>query len=215
MIRTLIIPGYRGSEPGHWQRHWALDNPSSEVVEQQDFIRPDLADWLHRLEAYLAAAPGAVLVAHSLGCALVAHLASRPSAAHVGGALLVAPADVDVLSNDITDFATFAALPRGELPFPSILVASRDDPFMRYARAEAFAAAWGAGLVDLGKAGHINVASGFGPWPEGVILAEALRARKAANVERGPRGETVTLRQPSIGAAFAGAARAELRVSCG
>lgn len=180
MIRTLIIPGYRGSEAGHWQRLWAEDHPASDIVEQEDFSRPDFAEWLHVLEARLAAAPGAVLVAHSLGCALVAHLATRPAAAHVGGALLVAPADVDALACDVSDFSTFAPLPRAALPFPSILVASRNDPFMRYERAEALAHAWGSGLVDLGRAGHINVASGFGPWPEGVILAEALRGRQAA-----------------------------------
>ncbi|GGD21691.1 alpha/beta hydrolase [Aureimonas glaciei] len=178
MVTTLIIPGYRGSEASHWQRHWARDLPDSEVVEQEDFGRPILSEWLHALEARLAAAPGAILVAHSLGCALVAHLATRPSAAHVGGALLVAPADVDLLARDHPDFEDFAPMPRETLPFASILVASRNDPFMRFGRAAALAEDWGSGLVDLGMAGHINVASGFGPWPEGAILAAALRGRR-------------------------------------
>jgi len=178
MIHTLIIPGYHGSEAEHWQRHWAGDNPLVEVVEQEDFDHPVLSDWLHVLEAHLAAAPGAVLVAHSLGCALVAHLARRPSAAHVGGALLVAPADADGFAGQDPAFADFAPLPTAALPFPSIVVASRNDPFMRFGRATELATSWGAGLVDLGDAGHINVASGFGPWPDGVILAEALRGRQ-------------------------------------
>ena len=180
MVTTLIIPGYRGSEADHWQRHWARDLSGSEVVEQEDFNRPILSEWLHVLEARLAAAPGAVLVAHSLGCVLVAHLARRPAAAHVGGVLMVAPADVDVLARDNPDFEDFAPMPRETLPFASILVASRNDPFMRFDRASALAEDWGAGLVDLGMAGHVNVASGFGPWPEGVVLASALRGRHLA-----------------------------------
>ena len=180
MVTTLIIPGYRGSEADHWQRHWARDLSASEVVEQEDFDRPILSEWLHVLEAQLAAAPGAILVAHSLGCALVAHLAGRPAASHVGGVLMVAPADVDMLASENPDFEDFAPMPRAALPFASILVASRNDPFMRYGRASALAADWGSGLVDLGMAGHVNVASGIGPWPEGVILASALRGRRPA-----------------------------------
>lgn len=200
MIHTLIIPGHHGSEAEHWQRHWAADHPAVEVVEQEDWHHPVLSDWLHRLEAHLAAAPGAVLVAHSLGCVLVAHLAGRPSAAHVGGALLVAPADVDVFAADEQAFAGFAPMPAATLPFPSILVASRNDPFMRFGRAAALADGWGSGLIDLGEVGHINVASGFGPWPDGVILAEALRGRRASPARAGSeRGD----RLPRPEAAFA------------
>jgi len=32
------------------------------------------------------------------------------------------------------------------------------------------AADWGADLVDAGDAGHINTASGYGPWPGGEEL---------------------------------------------
>lgn len=191
MIHTLIIPGYHGSPAGHWQRHWAADNPLVEIVEQEDFDHPVLTDWLHVLEMHLSSAPGAVLVAHSLGCALVAHLAGRPSASHIGGALLVAPADADGFAGEDPGFADFAPLPTAALPFPSIVVASRNDPFMTYSRVTALARLWGAGLVDLGEAGHINVASGYGPWPDGVILAEALRGRRT-------QAQTVPLSRPAL-----------------
>jgi predicted alpha/beta hydrolase family esterase len=72
-------------------------------------------------------------------------------------------------------FASFAPLPRHELAFPSIVVASRDDEYMRFAKAEAIANVWGSGFVDVGHAGHINVASGFTHWPEGAILASSLQ----------------------------------------
>jgi predicted alpha/beta hydrolase family esterase len=63
------------------------------------------------------------------------------------------------------------------LPFPSIVVASTDDPFYTMARARAFADAWGSCLIVLERAGHINADAGFGPWPEGrALLDELLRS---------------------------------------
>jgi len=173
MTTTLIIPGYKGSEAGHWQRQWLLDDARAKMVEQEDWENPVLADWLHVLEAHLAEHPGSILVAHSLGCVPVSHLAGRPSAAHVAGALLVAPADSERMARQDAKFASFAPLPRRELSFPSIVVASRNDEFMSFAKAEALANVWGSGFVDLGHAGHINPASGFGHWPEGMILTSS------------------------------------------
>jgi predicted alpha/beta hydrolase family esterase len=175
MTRTLVIPGFRGSENGHWQRFFADEEPDAVLVEQEDWENPRLSDWLHTLEAHLAAAPGAVLVAHSLGAVLVAHLARRPAAAHVAGALLVAPADAARMARADARFESFAPIPREPLPFPSIVVASQDDPFMTIATARSFADAWGSGFLDLGRAGHINPASGFGRWEDAAILAESLR----------------------------------------
>src|SRR5690606_37442113 len=181
MPATLIIPGYKGSEAGHWQRQWLHDDPSALLVEQDDWHYPVLSDWMHALEAKLAENPGAVLVAHSLGCALVAHLASRPSAAHVAGALLVAPADAETMARKDSRFQSFAPLPRHELGFPSIVVASRNDEYMSFAKAEALSHLWGSGFVDLGHAGHINVASGFSRWPEGITLASSLHREPVNN----------------------------------
>lgn len=178
MIDTLIVPGLNGSPDGHWQRHWADSDPSADIVEQENWSVPVLSDWLYALEArIMGCAPGVVLVAHSLGCSLVAALAGRPAAAHVGGALLVAPADVRPLSAAYPTVAAFDAGSGVQLPFTSILVASRDDPFMSFARAERQAGRWGSAIFDLGTAGHVNIASGFGPWPDAATLAAGLRGR--------------------------------------
>ncbi|WP_141061001.1 alpha/beta hydrolase, partial [Brucella melitensis] len=40
---------------------------------------------------------------------------------------------------------------------------------------------WGSGFVDLGHAGHINVASGFGHSPDGAILASSLHREPPFN----------------------------------
>ena len=57
-------------------------------------------------------------------------------------------------------------VPRGALPFGSIVAASRNDPLASYPCVAALARAWGSRLVDLGEVGHLNPASGFGDWPQ-------------------------------------------------
>ncbi len=116
-------------------------------------------------------------MAHSLGCALVAHAATRPFAAHVRAALLVAPADVDSVACTPPETRVFAPMPLSPLPFAATVVASQTDPYVTFARAQAFAAAWGADLVDAGPRGHLNADSGLGDWPEGHAILEALLVR--------------------------------------
>ena len=62
-----------------------------------------------------------------------------------------------------------------KLPFRSVVVASTNDPFVTLERAELFAASWGSRLIKLPNAGHINTASGHGPWPEGEGWLEEMR----------------------------------------
>jgi uncharacterized protein len=61
----------------------------------------------------------------------------------------------------------FAPIPRLKLPFRSVVVASTNDPFIEIERARDLAKGWDAEFIDIGLCGHINVASGFGPWPAG------------------------------------------------
>ena len=66
-------------------------------------------------------------------------------------ALMVAPADGARMARADAAFSSFAEMPTARLPFPSILVASRDDPYMSFAASRSFAAGWGAALVDAGR----------------------------------------------------------------
>ncbi|HUF07637.1 MAG TPA: alpha/beta hydrolase [Candidatus Binatia bacterium] len=75
----------------------------------------------------------------------------------------------------------FAPMPSARLPFRSVLVASRNDPWMRGERAVAMAEAWGSVLVDAGEVEHLNTAAGFGPWPAGERLVADLHAAVAAD----------------------------------
>jgi predicted alpha/beta hydrolase family esterase len=60
------------------------------------------------------------------------------------------------------------------LPFASVLLASRDDPYCAFERARLFAHAWRAQFMDYGDCGHINAESGLASWPEGHVLLQDL-----------------------------------------
>ncbi|ODN68626.1 RBBP9/YdeN family alpha/beta hydrolase [Methylobrevis pamukkalensis] len=181
----LIIPGYSDSGPDHWQTRWEQKLTSARRVVQADFERPDRAAWAGRIvEEVERAKKPVVLVAHSLGVIAAVDAAARlalPNAAgvRVAGALLVAPADIR--RPDVPEAVATAYGPGGisfdPLPFPAMLIASRNDVWCDFEAADEFAAAWGAALVDAGDSGHINAASGHGPWPEGLTRFANLLSR--------------------------------------
>jgi uncharacterized protein len=172
---VLIVPGWGDSGPRHWQTLWEQANPGFRRVVQRDWEYPIRAEWVEMLRREIGAAGRpAVVVAHSLGCIAIAHCASG-APLPLKGALLVAPPDVED-----PDFPPviegFAPVPRAQLPFPSIIVASRNDPFASFERSRSLAEAWGSRFVDAGASGHINADAGFGPWPVGeTLLAELMR----------------------------------------
>ncbi len=173
----LILPGLGNSGPGHWQRRWAEKFRTGRIVEQENWDAPALEDWVSTLvTAVTEAERPVVLIAHSLAVSLVAHAAARLPRGKVRGALLVSPPDLD--SPAVPEIArSFAPVPRDPLPFPSLLVASTDDQLVTPERAADMAAAWGSELHLTPNAGHINVASGHGPWPEGLMMFTRLMQR--------------------------------------
>ena len=174
-LRVLILPGWQNSGAEHWQSHWE-QRYGDERVEQDDWLWPRRGDWMAQLdEALLADERPALLVAHSLGCHLVAGWAGHSQ--HTGrviGALLVAPPDTE--REDFPPQLHNWRQPRlGRLPFPSIAVLSSNDPYGALERTTALATAWGATVVHAGPRGHLNSESGLGVWPEGRALLDQLR----------------------------------------
>jgi len=51
-----------------------------------------------------------------------------------------------------------------------MVIASENDPCMAFSQARRLAVLWKSVLLNAGAAGHINVASGHGPWPIGMAL---------------------------------------------
>lgn len=176
----LIIPGYTNSGPDHWQSRWEAKLSSARRVEQAEWSKPVREDWVQRVvEEVNASTRPVVLVAHSLGI---------PSAVHavpqfrnkVAGAFFVAPPEVDNPAIRPRHLMSFGPYPRDPLPFPTLTVASRNDPFGSYEHADDIASAWGSLLIDAGEAGHINAESGFGPWPEGTMVFAQFLSRLQA-----------------------------------
>ncbi|MVA56009.1 alpha/beta fold hydrolase [Agrobacterium vitis] len=166
----LIVPGYTNSGPDHWQSRWEGKLSTARRVEQAEWAKPVREDWVKRLvEEVNRAEKPVVLVGHSLGVPTIVHAVPHFQR-KVAGAFLVAPPDVANAEIRPRHLMTFGPYPRVPLPFPALMVASRNDPFGTYDHAEDIAKAWGALLVDAGEAGHLNAESGHGPWPEGTMV---------------------------------------------
>ncbi|HSW20968.1 MAG TPA: alpha/beta fold hydrolase [Ramlibacter sp.] len=171
---VFLLPGLENSGPGHWQSLWEQRHGYTRV-EQHDWLSPLRGDWVARLEdVLLACDEPAVLVAHSLGCLLAATWAAISlHTDRVKGALLVAPPDAE--RADLRPLLrTWSPIAQRRLPFPSVLLASRNDPYCDFKRAQMLASAWGSQFMDYGDAGHLNADSHLASWPEGHVLLQDL-----------------------------------------
>lgn len=183
---VLIVPGLRDHVPGHWQT--LLEARLAEQGCKVRSVPPmgraglDCAERLHAIErAAQAIGEAFIIVAHSGGCIMVAHWAQR-TLLPVAGALLAAPPDFESpmpegypTMPELAE-AGWLPVPRGPLPFPSLVATSSNDPLGELERVRALAAGWGSREVHLGAVGHLNPASGFGDWPQADALIRELAA---------------------------------------
>lgn len=181
--RVVTVPGLHGSEDTHWQTWLERQFARSLRVEQADWSAPSLDGWARAVGEVLSHEKGPfVLAAHSYGCLATAHaLARHVGADDVVGVLFVAPASPEKFMSVGRFFAR-------RLTVPSILIGSESDPWMPIGEASALARRLGSAFVNLGAAGHINTAAGFGPWPRAKFFIDTLvhgAAKRAfANADR-------------------------------
>ncbi|MGE3247686.1 MAG: RBBP9/YdeN family alpha/beta hydrolase [Beijerinckiaceae bacterium] len=183
----LFIPGLGGSGPDHWQIRWSRKLSTGRTLELPDFERPSRLGWTQAITSAIQGCERpVVLLAHSLGVIAAVHaIASlgegpdpgKPPKTPVRAAFFVAPPAPRTLLGIPAIDPAFAGVPNAPLPFPSLLVASRNDPYATMAESEGMALDWGAQIVDAGEAGHLNAESGHGPWPEGLMRFATFMAR--------------------------------------
>lgn len=173
VTRHLLVPGRGIPKPEHWLRRWVRAHPEYRWAPEPPSPPLILRDRVAALHAAVTASDEpAILIAHSAGCVTTVGWAS----AHTGpvhAALLVAPPHIDGAEPDEPGDLPWI-VPRDRLPFRTVVVASRTDPYTTFAQAEEFAGDWGAELVDAGDAGHLDTAAGYGPWPAGERLVSEL-----------------------------------------
>jgi predicted alpha/beta hydrolase family esterase len=157
MVDFVMIPGLNNSGPGHWQTLWEPLLGADRIV-QRDWSRPSVDHWADAVTQHLEARRRpSVLIAHSLGCLAVASAWPRIKDC-ARAVLFVAPANPYHFS---------PRPPVHRIGVPSSLLASRNDRWLAFEKAQNLARLWGSDLVDMGSVGHINVDSGHGHWPDG------------------------------------------------
>jgi uncharacterized protein len=170
IVTLVTVPGLHGSEDAHWQSWLEQQFALARRVEQRDWSTPHLDTWAASVRDVLADidAP-AVIAAHSFGCLATAQALAKANP-NVLGVLFVAPASPAKFR-----FAgTFSAR---RIDAPSLVVGSETDPWMPLDDARTLAQRWHSAFVNLGDAGHINTAAGFGPWPLARHIVETLARR--------------------------------------
>jgi predicted alpha/beta hydrolase family esterase len=166
-LDLIFAPDLSGAPSDLWQARWAAKLSTGRCLE----LDPGVEDHETWIASVARAASGArrpvVFVAHSVGALAVAHAASRLRSLDVRGAFLVAPPADAALRMLLMN--PWPETPRDRLPWPSVLVASRTDPWASPEQSRELAEAWGSTLVDAGEVGRLDAESGHGPWPDGLL----------------------------------------------
>jgi uncharacterized protein len=175
VLPMINLPGIGGSGESHWQTFWERKDRKITRFAPNDWDRPELDDWIAALDVAISQVdPLPILVGHSLSCLLVAHWAARPRQPVAGAFLVCVP---DPQGPEFPkEAASFAAVSDAPLPFPTVIVASSNDPYGSVEWAAHMADRWDTGLIVAGSLGHINAASGLGEWDEGRKLLKAFCA---------------------------------------
>ena len=164
-LDLILVPETGDVSPDHWLTRWRGKLSTAKLLDAE-------ANPAAILAAARAATRPVFFIGHSTGAIANAEAAAELGDVDERGALLVAPPSEDTLRSLGQGEAT--VIPRAPLPWRSVLVASRTDPWAPFAHSEALAKDWGAELVDAGESGRLDADSGHGPWPDGLLKLAAV-----------------------------------------
>jgi predicted alpha/beta hydrolase family esterase len=167
-LDLLFVPDTGPITPDHWIARWSDKLSTARLVAAFDPAATPAA----LVAAAERAQRPVLLIGHSTGAVAIALAAETLNDADVRGAFLVAPPVEGALAT--LDGGVWPELPRARLPWPSVLVASRTDPWASHRESLALASDWGSDFVDAGESGRIDADSGHGPWPDGLLKLGAL-----------------------------------------
>ena len=161
----LILHGYGGSGPEHWQT-WLAERlrGAGETVAYPDLPAPEeprLEAWRDVLDRTLV--DGATVLAHSLSCLLWLH-ACPEAGARAARVLLVAPPSKAGAPPGLDPWFT-APLDPAALRAETRLVCAPYDEYCPEGAARTYAEPLGIPVDELPGAGHVNPETGYGPWP--------------------------------------------------
>lgn len=169
----LFVPGPSGDSEEDWSGRWRAKLSTARLIHPADSL--SLTGWIVAIAGAARAAERPILfVGHGLGAVMIARASETLGGLDVRGAFLVAPMDDDGLARLAREDWKPA---RTRLPWPAVVIASRNDPEGAYDAVAARAFDWGAELIDAGFAGSLNAASGYGPWPEGLMRLAGFMAK--------------------------------------
>ncbi|MCQ2011525.1 MAG: alpha/beta fold hydrolase [Sporolactobacillus sp.] len=173
MTCFLVLHGLGGSTSGHWQE-WLtkeLKKRGERVWFPQfpQWDHPVRESWINCLEETIDEIPKdepLVVVTHSLGCILWIHYASQHNARKVDRVIMVCPPSEHL---DNPEIQNFFPLPKDKASLPSIakktlLILSTNDRFLPQEEMKQYFDFHVPCLI-FPEQGHINIQSGYGPWP--------------------------------------------------
>jgi predicted alpha/beta hydrolase family esterase len=169
----LILHGWQGSGPGHWQT-WLAGRlrERGARVSYPDLPEPDsprLDRWLEALDRELAAAPDKLAVlCHSLACVLWLQHAQLTGSREAERVLLVAPPSPTAELPGVEGFFPLAVEPVdvARAAGSTEIVASDNDPYCPEGAEQLYGVSLELPVHVIDGAGHLNPAAGYGPWPQ-------------------------------------------------
>lgn len=174
---VLTLPGRFNSGPQHWQSIWENQRDNCSRVELGLWDAPQRNVWVNKINHAVRRHDRPIIIAaHGLACVALVWWAALNNPGWqqwIAGALLVAPTEASLDGYDV-QLESFGPTPRSLLPFPSIVVASQNDPKVPFERAKQLARYWGSSFANAGEVGHINGSSNVGSWRWGQTLLTAL-----------------------------------------